>query len=198
MVGDPSSCSSVASSLARVSAVFLPEGIHCKTAVSARQIKIVQEPCECGGGHPGLPVPNSRHGLRGHKATLNTGYSFFLFFFAFCSGESPQGRQSKTTLLGVTVLIQYIALPFAFLPLFGSTFLQMLLLVQCIIFILLVCAVVMVVWYEFFVCYLNSVIEMSMSSCYSFCYWLYLYQIWHQEIRGVQNHAFWFVFEWGQ
>lgn len=33
--------------------------------------------------------------------------------------------------------------------------------------------------------------------CYSFCYWLYLYQIWHQEICGVQNHAFWFVFEWG-
>ena len=95
MVDDPSSCSSVASSLARVSAVFSPEGIHCKTAVSAWQIKIVQESCEGGGGHPGLPVPKSRHGLCRHKATLNTGHSFFNFLFAFCSGESLQGRQDS-------------------------------------------------------------------------------------------------------
>ena len=30
-----------------------------------------QELCDCQGGHPGLPVPNSPYGLCGHKATLN-------------------------------------------------------------------------------------------------------------------------------
>ena len=30
-----------------------------------------QELCERPGGLPGLPVPNSPHGLRGRKATLN-------------------------------------------------------------------------------------------------------------------------------
>ena len=29
-----------------------------------------QEPCESGGGRPGLPVPNSPYGLCGRKATL--------------------------------------------------------------------------------------------------------------------------------
>ena len=50
-------------------------------AVSAQQIKIVQEPCEGGGGHSGLPIPNSCHSLCGRKATLNTGHSFFIYFF---------------------------------------------------------------------------------------------------------------------
>ena len=31
----------------------------------------VRQPCECRGGRPGLPVPNSPYGLCGHKATLN-------------------------------------------------------------------------------------------------------------------------------
>ena len=30
-----------------------------------------QELCESRGGRPGLPVPNSPYGLRGHKAILN-------------------------------------------------------------------------------------------------------------------------------
>ena len=30
-----------------------------------------QELCESGGGRPGLPVPNSSHGLCGRKSTLN-------------------------------------------------------------------------------------------------------------------------------
>ena len=34
-----------------------------------------QELCESGGGHPGLPVPNSPYGLCGHKETLNCSIS---------------------------------------------------------------------------------------------------------------------------
>ena len=30
-----------------------------------------QELCESGGGRPGLPVPNSPDGFRGHEATLD-------------------------------------------------------------------------------------------------------------------------------
>ena len=39
------------------------------TYICAMVVK-VQELCESGGGHPGLPVPNSPYGLCGRKATL--------------------------------------------------------------------------------------------------------------------------------
>ena len=56
----------------------------------------VQEPCESGGGCPGLSVPNRQESLCGRNATLNElpigmfyhyfyerSLFFFLFFFSF-------------------------------------------------------------------------------------------------------------------
>ena len=37
-----------------------------------------QEPCESGGGRPGLPVPNKLYGFCGRKATLKRSHEALL------------------------------------------------------------------------------------------------------------------------
>ena len=41
------------------------------TELSSCRCVRAQELCESGGGHPGLPVPNSQYGLCGRQTTLN-------------------------------------------------------------------------------------------------------------------------------
>ena len=60
-----------------------PERKHCKTDCFACTYihgeyfrgPRAEELCASRGGRPGLPVPNSPHGLCGRKATLNCGIS---------------------------------------------------------------------------------------------------------------------------
>ena len=44
--------------------------VDVKHYVSFKCIVRAQEPCECRGGRPGLPVPRSLYGLCGGKATM--------------------------------------------------------------------------------------------------------------------------------
>ena len=47
---------------------------HLKKETNKRLCYTAQELCKSRGGHPGLPVPNSPHGLCGRKAALNLNY----------------------------------------------------------------------------------------------------------------------------
>ena len=55
------------------SLIVLIYGLCGRKAALNSSCPRAQELCECLGGRPGLPVPNSSYGLCGRKATLTGG-----------------------------------------------------------------------------------------------------------------------------